>query len=64
MILTFIHFTQSVVYDLRMETVWQAYGTLRVNQSAMIVNRSVDLTQAHQKINQFLMQATGTGAIS
>jgi hypothetical protein len=63
MILTFINPPLSGVYDLRMETVWQAYGRLRVNLSVMIVNRSVSMTQEDQKINQSLMYATKAGAI-
>ncbi len=63
MTLTFINSTLSGVYDLRMETVWQAYSKLRVNLSAVIVNGSISLTQTPQKINQTLIQATKAGAI-
>jgi len=63
MTLTYINFTRSAVYDLRMESVWQAYDKLRDSLSAMIVNRSVNLTQEDKKINQTLIHATKLGAI-
>ena len=63
MILTFIKPALPGLYVLRMERVWKAYGKLRVNQFAMIVNGSAILTKTHPKINQTLMQATKAGAI-
>jgi hypothetical protein len=63
MILTFIKSALSGVYGLRMESIWKAYGKLRVNQFAKIVNGSAGLTKTHPKINQTLMQATKAGAI-
>jgi hypothetical protein len=60
--LTFINSALFNLYGKRMETVWQAYGNLRVNLSAMIVNRSMILTYKQKTANEKLIQATEMGA--
>ncbi len=62
MMLTFINSALFNLYGKRMETVWQAYGNLRVNLSAMIVNRSMILTYKQKTANEKLIQATEMGA--
>lgn len=62
MMLTFINSALFNLYGKRMETVWQAYGNLRVNLSAMIVNRSMILTYKQKIANEKLIQATEMGA--
>ncbi len=62
MILTFINSVLFNLYGKRMEAVWQAYGNLRVNLSAMIVNRSMTLTHKQTTAYEKLIQATEMGA--
>lgn len=62
MILTFINSVLFNLYGKRMETVLQASGNLRVNLSAMIVNRSMILTHKYKAGNKKLIQATEMGA--
>ncbi len=62
MILTFINSVIFNLYGKRMEAVWQAYGNLRGNLSAMIVNRLTTLPHKQRTVNEKLIQATKMGA--
>lgn len=53
MMLTLVNWAVSRLYDLRMETVWQAYGTGVVNHCVVKVNRSAYLPN-NQEYNENL----------
>jgi len=62
MILTFIHRVRNAVYDFRMESVWQAYGTRAINLLPTKVNASAMMTQGGQNFNKFLNTSDQDGS--
>jgi len=47
MMLALVNWIVDHLYDLRMETVWQAYGARVINYGAVKVNRSIHLFHNH-----------------
>gem|GEM_PF-3708279 len=50
------------MYDFRMESVWQAYGTRAINLLPTKVNASAMMTQGGQNFNKFLNTSDQDGS--